>query len=131
MKTRSVVAVGSALKFVALPVSAENLPPPPFISAVAISDGQIDAAVAQLDGLAGALMKKTAIPGMAVAVVKDGKTVYAKGFSIRRVRTLGSLVGKERPSNPAPAARLSDYVGTYSSDYYGTSKSFGAEKDWR
>ncbi len=68
---------------------------------------------------------------MAVAVVKDGKTVCAKGFGIRRVRTLGSLVGKERPSNPAPAAELSDYVGTYSSDYYGTSKSFGAEKDWR
>jgi hypothetical protein len=34
-------------------------------------------------------------------------------------RPLGSLVGKERPRNPAPAAELSDYVGTYSSDYYG------------
>lgn len=85
MKTRSVVAVGSALMFAALPASAEDLPPPPFISAVAISGGQIDAAVAQLDDLADALMKKTGIPGMAVAVVKDGKTVYAKGFGIRRV----------------------------------------------
>ena len=85
MKTRSVVAVGSALMFAALPARAEDLPPPPFISAVPISGGQIDAAVTQLDGHADALMKKTGIPGMAVAVVKDGKTVYAKGFGIRRV----------------------------------------------
>ncbi|MCJ8142609.1 serine hydrolase [Ancylobacter sp. A5.8] len=41
--------------------------------------------MAQLDGLADALMTKTGIPGMAVAVVRDGKTVYAKGFGIRRV----------------------------------------------
>jgi CubicO group peptidase (beta-lactamase class C family) len=34
-------------------------------------------------------------------------------------RPEGSLIGKERPSSPAPAARLSDYVGTYSSDYFG------------
>ncbi|MCX5517060.1 serine hydrolase [Kaistia defluvii] len=85
MKTPSFVAVGSALIFVALPARAENLPPPPFISAVPISDRQVDAAVARLDGLADALMKETGIPGMAVAVVKDGKTVYAKGFGIRRV----------------------------------------------
>ncbi|MBB3773772.1 CubicO group peptidase (beta-lactamase class C family) [Angulomicrobium tetraedrale] len=85
MKKLSVVAVGSALMFAALPASAEDLPPPPFISAVAISDGQIDAAVTRLDSLAEALMKKTGIPGMAVAVVKEGKTVYAKGFGIRRV----------------------------------------------
>jgi len=85
MKTRSLLAVGSALMFAALPASAEDLPPPPFVSAVAIPDGQIDTAVAQLDGLADAVMKKSGIPGMAVAVVKDGKTVYAKGFGIRKV----------------------------------------------
>jgi len=85
MKTHWIVAVGSVMMFAALPARAEDIPPPPFISAIAISDAQIDAAVAQLDGLADTLMKQTGIPGMAVAAVKDGKTVYAKGFGIRRV----------------------------------------------
>ncbi|SCW58954.1 serine hydrolase [Ancylobacter rudongensis] len=77
--------------FAVLPANAEDLPPPPYISAVAIPDGQIDAAVNQLDGLADAVMKKTGIPGMAVAVVRDGKTVYAKGFGIREVGEPGKV----------------------------------------
>jgi CubicO group peptidase (beta-lactamase class C family) len=40
----------------------------------------VDNAVAKLDGIADDLMKKSGIPGMAVAVVHGGKTVYAKGF---------------------------------------------------
>ncbi|MDZ4051718.1 MAG: DUF3471 domain-containing protein [Phenylobacterium sp.] len=32
---------------------------------------------------------------------------------------VGSLVGKAPPANPAPAAPLLDYVGSYSNDYYG------------
>lgn len=53
--------------------------------AVAIPAGQIDAAVARLDQLAADIMRRSNIPGMAVAVVKDGKTVYAKGFGVRRI----------------------------------------------
>ena len=53
--------------------------------AVPIPAGQIDAAVAKLDELAADLMRRSNIPGMAVAVVKDGRTVYAKGFGVRRV----------------------------------------------
>ena len=32
---------------------------------------------------------------------------------------LGSLVGQQPPANPAPAAPLSAYVGTYANDYWG------------
>src|SRR5437868_13200574 len=50
-----------------------------------VASAQIDAAVAKLDGLADEVMRRTKIPGMAVAVVKDGQVVYAKGFGVRRV----------------------------------------------
>lgn len=47
----------------------------------------VDNAVAKLDGIADDLMKKSGIPGMAVAVVHGGKTVYAKGFGVKDVRS--------------------------------------------
>lgn len=50
---------------------------------VPIPDGQIDDAVGKLDGLANDLMARSGVPGMAVAVVHGGKTVYAKGFGVR------------------------------------------------
>jgi CubicO group peptidase (beta-lactamase class C family) len=47
----------------------------------------VDNAVRKLDGIADELMRKSGIPGMAVAVVHGGKTVYAKGFGVKDVRT--------------------------------------------
>lgn len=58
--------------------------PAPFVTAP-VASAQIDAAVAKLDGLADDVMRRSKIPGMAVAVVKDGQVVYAKGFGVRRV----------------------------------------------
>jgi CubicO group peptidase (beta-lactamase class C family) len=55
------------------------------INATPVASAQIDAAVAKLDQLAGEVMQRSKIPGMAVAVVKDGQVVYAKGFGVRRV----------------------------------------------
>lgn len=52
---------------------------------VPIPDGQIDDAVGKLDGLANDLMASSGVPGMAVAVVHGGKTVYAKGFGVREL----------------------------------------------
>lgn len=56
------------------------------------TDARIDAhservanAVAQLDLLSEQVLERTGIPGMAVAVVHKGKTVYAKGFGYRRL----------------------------------------------
>ncbi|WP_442287856.1 serine hydrolase [Variovorax sp. M-6] len=53
--------------------------------AAPIPTEQIDAAVAKLDELVADIMRRSNIPGMAVAVVKDGRTIYAKGFGVRRV----------------------------------------------
>jgi len=58
---------------------------PPQTAGVPIPRGQVDKAITKLDELARALLKRSGIPGMAVAVVKDGKTVYAKGFGVRKV----------------------------------------------
>jgi CubicO group peptidase (beta-lactamase class C family) len=58
---------------------------PPQTAGVPIPDGQIEKAVASLDAIASDIMKRSGIPGMAVAVVRDGKTVYAKGFGVRKV----------------------------------------------
>lgn len=58
--------------------------PPSQATAVPAPPAQIDAAVAKLDELAAEIMRKSGIPGMSVAVVRDGKTVYAKGFGVRK-----------------------------------------------
>ena len=58
--------------------------PPSQTVGVAIPAGQIDQAVRRLDGLAAAILRKSAIPGLAVAVVRDGRVVYAKGFGVRK-----------------------------------------------
>src|SRR5690242_6900280 len=60
--------------------------PPPLVPAMPLPDNAVDKAVAKLDGLAEDLMKKAGVPGMAVAVVHGGKTVYAKGFGVKDIR---------------------------------------------
>lgn len=66
------------------PSSSGTSTPAPFDTSP-VSSAQIDAAVAKLDGLADEVMRRSKIPGMAVAVVKDGRVVYAKGFGVRRI----------------------------------------------
>jgi CubicO group peptidase (beta-lactamase class C family) len=61
--------------------------PPPLVPAMPLPENAVDNAVAKLDGMADELMKKSGIPGMAIAVVHGGKTVYAKGFGVRDVRS--------------------------------------------
>lgn len=51
-----------------------------------LPDHAVENAVARLDGLAQELMESARIPGMAVAVVHGGKTLYAKGFGVRDTR---------------------------------------------
>lgn len=54
-------------------------------------DQRVQAALAQLDALATATMTKSHLPGMAVAVVHHGATVYAKGFGVREVGKPGAV----------------------------------------
>ncbi|OBK53515.1 serine hydrolase [Mycobacterium sp. 1081908.1] len=65
------------------PTPAPSGAPPNEVSGLAIPAGRVDEAVAKVDGLVGDLMNSTGIPGMAVAIVHGGKTVYAKGFGVR------------------------------------------------
>ncbi|MGV9709231.1 serine hydrolase [Gordonia sp. NPDC003424] len=55
--------------------------------AMPLPDNAVDDAVGKLDGLVESMMNDTKIPGMAVAVVHGGKTVYAKGFGVAEVGT--------------------------------------------
>ena len=86
-----ILAAGAALAgcgggSMSLPITAPGATASPApINTTPVASAQIDAAVAKLDQLAGDVMQRTKIPGLAVAVVKDGQVVYAKGFGVRRV----------------------------------------------
>ncbi|MZR30240.1 serine hydrolase [Sneathiella litorea] len=54
---------------------------------------QIMDAVEQLDELTQAIMAETKVPGLAVAVVHQGKTLFAKGYGVREI-------GKNDPIDP-------------------------------
>ncbi|MHA6643973.1 serine hydrolase [Mesorhizobium sp. A623] len=80
-------AFGLALQLtpaLAFAVSVDPATPPSSATVIPIPPGQIEAAVAKLDELAAEIMERSGIPGMAVAVVKDGETVYAEGFGVRK-----------------------------------------------
>ncbi|MGE2816511.1 serine hydrolase [Mycobacterium heidelbergense] len=56
---------------------------PDEFSGLDIPAGRIGDAVAKVDGLVNDLMKNTGVPGMAVAIVHGGKTLYTKGFGVK------------------------------------------------
>ena len=60
---------------------------PALATALPLPDDAVGRAVTRLDGIAEELMRSSGIPGMAVAVVHGGKTLYAKGFGVRDTRT--------------------------------------------
>ncbi len=66
------------------PPSADPSLPPSQTAGVAIPVVQIDLAIAKVDGLARDVMRRTGIPGLAVAVVRDGNTVFQQGYGVRR-----------------------------------------------
>jgi len=66
-----------------LPPASSSTPAP--FNTTPVASAQINAAVAKLDGVAEEVLRRTKVPGMAVAVVKDGQVVYAKGFGVRRL----------------------------------------------
>jgi CubicO group peptidase (beta-lactamase class C family) len=64
---------------------------PPEATANAVPPTQIDNAIAQLPELAKDILARTHIPGLAISVVRDGRTVYAAGFGVRRVGTTDAV----------------------------------------
>ncbi|EKF17198.1 serine hydrolase [Nitratireductor pacificus] len=76
----------AALGFAA-PAAAQHfpdLPPPPQTAGIAIPDGQIDKAVAEVDAIVERVMRETGIPGIAVAVVSRDAVLLQKGYGVRR-----------------------------------------------
>jgi len=74
-----------------------NLTPsanPGTYSAVPITQAQIDTALARLDAIAQNALDVSGVPGMAIAVVHNDKTVYAKGFGVRYVGSTEPVDGE-------------------------------------
>jgi CubicO group peptidase (beta-lactamase class C family) len=59
--------------------------PPDAVSLVPIPPQRIPQAVAKLDNIIDGVLSKTGVPGLAAAVVHDGKLLYANGFGVRDV----------------------------------------------
>ncbi|QNK83535.1 serine hydrolase [Nakamurella sp. PAMC28650] len=89
----SPVAKSDALLSTALApvVPTQPMLSPSQVSGVPIPAGRIDASIKQLDALAAKLMARSGVPGMAVAVVHGGKTVYAKGFGVKEIGQSGQV----------------------------------------
>ena len=81
--------------------------PPPLVPAMELPAAAVDNAVAQLDRIADELMQSSGIPGMAVAVVHKGKTVYSKGFGLKDVRAGDKLENRVRSDTVFQLASLS------------------------
>jgi CubicO group peptidase (beta-lactamase class C family) len=93
------------------PSSSSDVPPP-LVPAMPLPDNAVENAVAKLDGLAADLMTKSGIPGMAVAVVHGGKTVYAKGFGVKDVRNGDGAENRVDPDTVFQLASLSKPLGS-------------------
>ncbi|WP_437064130.1 serine hydrolase [Streptomyces sp. enrichment culture] len=78
---RSLAAAGlTAL----LGVTAPGPSPPPPQPPPQLDDADVKRAVDRLDGVVKAAMKRTGAPGVAVAVVHDGKVLHLKGYGVRK-----------------------------------------------
>ncbi|XUM01817.1 serine hydrolase [Streptomyces venezuelae ATCC 10712] len=58
--------------------------PPPAQPPPRLDDADVQRAVDQLDGVVQRAMKRTGVPGVAVAVVHDGKVIHLKGYGVRK-----------------------------------------------
>jgi CubicO group peptidase (beta-lactamase class C family) len=94
----------------AAPVTSDV--PPQQEPAMPLPDNAVDNAVSKLDGLAADLVQKSGIPGLAVAVVHGGKTVYAKGFGVKDVRNGDNAANKVDPDTVFQLASLSKPLGS-------------------
>ncbi|MDK3016320.1 serine hydrolase [Pseudodonghicola flavimaris] len=73
---------GPDLPPLALP---DPMPAPAQTVLLPVPETRIDAAIATLDDLGADVLARSGIPGLAIAVVHGGQTVYARGFGQRAV----------------------------------------------
>lgn len=65
--------------------------PPPMAVLLPVPDDRIMAAISTLDDLGQDVLTRTGVPGLAIAVVQGGRTVYARGFGQRAVGQQGRI----------------------------------------
>lgn len=68
-------------------VAPDSSAPPNAVSLVPIRAGFVTTAVLRLDGVIKDLLKRTGVPGLAAAVVHDGKVVFTKAYGVRDLTT--------------------------------------------
>jgi CubicO group peptidase (beta-lactamase class C family) len=93
---------------------AGNPPSPSAVSAVVIPPAQIDQAIQALDGIVQKALARSGVPGLSIAVVRDDKVVYAKGFGVRQAgtdqrvdeNTVFQLASVSKPLGATVIARL-------------------------
>jgi CubicO group peptidase (beta-lactamase class C family) len=78
----AVLAVGLVTTVAAVPASAQRHP----AAAAPASAAQVQPVVpADMDAFTARVLHEFATPGVAIAVVRDGRTVFAKGYGVRRL----------------------------------------------
>ncbi|GAB2915233.1 serine hydrolase [Paralcaligenes sp. KSB-10] len=66
---------------------------------VAMADKGLDKAIAALPEIVASILKRSGVPGAAVAVVHGGKTIFAQGFGVRQL-------GKPTPVDPGTVFQI-------------------------
>ncbi|OMC43060.1 serine hydrolase [Mycobacterium sp. IS-2888] len=84
---------------------------PDEFSGLDIPAGRVDDAVAKVDGLVNDLMKNSGVPGMAVAIVHGGKTLYTKGFGVKDASKGDGQANKVDADTVFQLASISKSVG--------------------
>ncbi|MCR9061438.1 MAG: beta-lactamase family protein [Rhodobacteraceae bacterium] len=77
-------SASAAIGFLPYTTAARALSPAQ-TSGVDVPQGQIERAVGELDRIIANVMERSGVPGIAVAVVHGGSTVYARGFGVREI----------------------------------------------
>ncbi|MGD9619667.1 MAG: serine hydrolase [Mycolicibacterium sp.] len=95
----------------AAPPASQSVPAPPRPPTFALPENAVENAVAKLDLMATELMAQSGIPGMAVAVVHKGKTLYAKGFGVKNNQLPDQPDNRVGPDTVFQLASLSKPLG--------------------
>ncbi|THA80625.1 serine hydrolase [Streptomyces sp. A0592] len=133
---RALGAAGAAVLLTASAAAAAPSPPP--APRPQLTDAAVDKAVAALDGSVTDKMRRTGVPGVAVAVVHNDKVVYLKGFGLRRTGesakvepdTVFQLASVSKPvSSTTVAAALAD-PGAWDEPLAGSLPGFALKDPW-
>ncbi|MFE6816150.1 serine hydrolase [Streptomyces sp. NPDC057677] len=87
----AVLGLGSLAGTAPSPTPTPTPEPPPAQPPPLLDRADVDRAVARLDPGVAALMRKTGVPGVSVAVVYKGEVVHLKGYGVREVGKDGAV----------------------------------------